>query len=104
MTPDTALVTDDPATPVDRQHATVQSMLAALDGLPAFLSVQEAGRLAGLSRSAAYRAAERGELPTVRLAGRLHVPIGALLTLMGLIQPMPAAETPWAKTAVAQAR
>lgn len=51
--------------------------------LPPTLSVEEAGRLLGLSRSSAYRAVERGELPTIRLAGRMHVPTARLLTMLG---------------------
>ncbi len=78
---------------------TVDELLRALNGLPAFLSVAEAGDLMGLSRSAAYRAADRGELPTVRLSGRLRVPIGALLSLMGLIEPAAGDHTTWARAA-----
>lgn len=83
---------------------TVEELLAALDGLPAFLTVRQAADVIGLSRSAAYRAVERGDLPTVRLAGRLRVPIGALLKMMGLIQPTDGATTPWAQATVASAR
>lgn len=70
-------------------------LLQRYEDLPAFISVQEAAKLTGLSRSTAYRAAERGELPVVRMSGRLLVPVGALLTLMGLIQPLPAMDTVW---------
>jgi hypothetical protein len=82
---------------------TVDELLAALDGLPAFLSVAQAGAVIGLSRSAAYRAADRGELPTVRLSGRLRVPIGALLALMGLIEPAGGDRTTWARALVGAA-
>jgi excisionase family DNA binding protein len=51
--------------------------------LPPTLSVEAAGKLLGLSRSSAYRAVERGELPTIQLAGRLHVPTARLLTMLG---------------------
>lgn len=51
--------------------------------LPPTLSVEQAGRLLGLSRTSAYRAVERGELPTIRLAGRMHVPTARLLELLG---------------------
>ena len=53
------------------------------DELPPTLSVEHAGRLLGLSRSSAYRAVERGDLPTIQLAGRKHVPTARLLTMLG---------------------
>lgn len=63
--------------------------------LPATLTVEEAGRLLGISRSSAYRAAERGELPTITLAGRLHVPTPRLLALLGVeVQPEEPAPAP----------
>ena len=37
-------------------------------------SVPEAGRLLGLSRNAAYAAAKRGEIPSIRIGRRLVVP------------------------------
>jgi hypothetical protein len=43
--------------------------------LPPMIPVPVAGRILGLrSRSAAYRAAARGELPTIRMCGKLLVP------------------------------
>ncbi|MGF6433582.1 helix-turn-helix domain-containing protein [Bradyrhizobium elkanii] len=43
------------------------------------ISVPEAGRLYfGLSRNAAYAAAERGEIPTVKIGRLLKVPIRAM--------------------------
>jgi len=54
-----------------------------LEDLPVTMSIEEAGQILGLSRSSAYRAAERGELPTIRLSGRLYVPTPRLLTLLG---------------------
>jgi hypothetical protein len=46
-------------------------------------TVPEAGQLLGISRSAAFRAAERGEIPTLRLGRRLVVPVPKLLELVG---------------------
>jgi len=47
------------------------------------LSVPEAGqRYFGLSRNASYKAAERGEIPTIRIGRLLRVPIAALEHLM----------------------
>jgi excisionase family DNA binding protein len=42
------------------------------------LTVQEAARVLGISRSSAYEAARRGELPTVRIGRRYVVPRVAL--------------------------
>ena len=61
--------------------------------LPPTITVESAGRLPGVSRSAAYRSAARGDLPTIRLAGRLHVPTAKLLDLLGL-QDLVRIETP----------
>jgi excisionase family DNA binding protein len=52
--------------------------------LPPVLSVEQAGQLFGLRRSAAYDAARRGELPTIRFGRRVLVPTGRLLALLGL--------------------
>jgi excisionase family DNA binding protein len=42
------------------------------------VSVPEAGAFLGLSRGAAYDAAARGQLPTIRLGRLLRVPVVAL--------------------------
>ena len=57
-------VTRADALPPDTQRLTV--------------SVEEAGRILGISRGAAYARAGDGSLPTVRLGKRLLVPKGAL--------------------------
>ncbi len=54
-----------------------------LDDLPPTLAIEEAGRLLGLGRSSAYRAARRGELPTLQFGRRLVVPTMRLLRLLG---------------------
>jgi excisionase family DNA binding protein len=46
------------------------------------LSVEEAAAALGLGRAAAYLAAARGELPTVRIGRRLLVPKAALHELL----------------------
>lgn len=56
-----------------------------LKGLPPTIGVEEAGELLGLCRSSAYRAAQRGEIPTIRLNGRLHVPTARLRALLGYL-------------------
>lgn len=48
------------------------------------VSVEEAGRLLGISRGHAYAMAAAGELPTIRLGRRLLVPTARLLALLGV--------------------
>jgi excisionase family DNA binding protein len=48
------------------------------------LTVEEAGRLLGISRGAAYRAAACGQIPTIRLGRRLLVPRARLHQLLGI--------------------
>jgi excisionase family DNA binding protein len=63
--------------------ATLQDMPRGAD-LPPLLSVEQACELLGVSRSAGYRAAATGDLPTLRWGHRLYVPTPRLLTLLGL--------------------
>jgi excisionase family DNA binding protein len=51
---------------------------------PLTLTVEETGRLLGISRGAAYRAAACGQIPTIRLGRRLLVPTARLHQLLGL--------------------
>jgi excisionase family DNA binding protein len=46
-------------------------------------TVPEAGRLLGLGRNAAYAAAKRGDIPTIRMGRLLRVPKGPLHRLLG---------------------
>jgi excisionase family DNA binding protein len=50
--------------------------------LPLLIAVPHAARLLGISRSAAYRLAETGELPVRRLGGRIYVVTARLLDLV----------------------
>lgn len=50
------------------------------DGLT--YTVEHCGRLLGLSRGAAYSAANRGEIPVLRIGRRLVVPKRAFLRLL----------------------
>ena len=45
-----------------------------LDDLPATLTVEETGKLLGISRGLAFKAANSGEIPTIRIGRRLLVP------------------------------
>jgi excisionase family DNA binding protein len=60
----------------------IQVIAPALDGLEhrVTITIEEAARLLGLGRTAAYEAARRGQLPSRRLGRRLVVPVPALLT------------------------
>ena len=44
--------------------------------------VEEAGRLLGIGRNAAYDAAKRGEIPTIKMGRRLLVPKAAFDRLL----------------------
>lgn len=58
------------------------------EDLPPTISVEEAGDILGVSRRSAYRAAARGEIPTLRIGRRLLVPTRRLMQLLGL-EPHP---------------
>ncbi len=58
--------------------------MTALENLPPTISVEEAGQLLGVSRRSAYRAAENGQLPTLRLGRRPLVPTPRLLAMLGV--------------------
>ncbi len=49
----------------------------------ATITIPEAGQVLGLGEWAAYRAAKRGEIPTLALGRRLAVPVPALLRMLG---------------------
>jgi len=63
-------------------------------GQPAFpdphlqptLSVPAAGRYLGLGRAQAYAAANRGEIPTLRVGRRILVPTALLARRLGLMR------------------
>ncbi|HEV3217606.1 MAG TPA: helix-turn-helix domain-containing protein [Vicinamibacterales bacterium] len=46
----------------------------------ALITVEEAGRTLGVSRSTVWRLIQRGDLPSVRRGGRRLVPVSALQT------------------------
>jgi excisionase family DNA binding protein len=61
---------------------------------PLTVSVEEAGRLLGVSRGVAYEAARSGQLPTIRLGRRILVPRARLLELVGVNDATPEMRTP----------
>ena len=48
------------------------------------LTVPEAARLLGISKNSAYDAANRGDLPVIRICKRFLVPKSALENLLGV--------------------
>jgi excisionase family DNA binding protein len=56
---------------------------AATD-LPALMDMDRARELLGMSRSAVYRAAAAGHLPTLRFGRRVYVPTARLLAMLGI--------------------
>lgn len=74
FTPDTAVATVPMGSARVRRRQDVDEPLA--------LSVEEAARLLGISRTLAYESVARGELPAVRLGRRIVVPRRALELLL----------------------
>jgi excisionase family DNA binding protein len=52
------------------------------EGRPLAVSVPEAGRLLGIGRNSAYDAVRSGQIPSLRIGGRIVVPLQALLRLL----------------------
>lgn len=73
---------------------TRTQLVAALPDLAdrTVITVEDFARLVGISRSAAYEAARRGEFPVRRVGRRLFVPVPALKRWLG-VDPSDAAET-----------
>jgi len=63
--------------------ATLQGIPRRTD-LPPLLSVEQACKLLGVSRSVGYRAAATGDLSTLRWGRRLYVPTARLLEMLGM--------------------
>lgn len=61
-------------------------MSTTVEILPPTISVEHAGELLGISRRSAYRAASRGQIPTVRVGRRLLVPTQRLLAMLGMAE------------------
>ncbi len=47
-------------------------------------TIEEAGKMLGIGRNQSYGAAERGEIPTIRIGKRLLVPKATFDRLLGL--------------------
>ena len=58
------------------------------DHRPKTISVPEAGKqYFGLAKNASYEAAARGEIPVIRIGGRLRVPVCQLERMLQGIEP-----------------
>ena len=68
------------ATSIDMDRLRHQE--SALEGLPLLIPVPQAASLLGISRSAAYRCAACGDLPTTHLGGRVYVITARLQELL----------------------
>lgn len=47
------------------------------------ITVPEAGSVIGVCRNAAYEAARRGDIPTIRIGNRILVPVAKLRQMLG---------------------
>ena len=56
----------------------------ATTDLPALMDMDRARELLWMSRSAVYRAAAAGHLPTLRFGRRVYVPTARLLAMLGI--------------------
>ena len=65
------------------QHGAVVRVVADL-GERTVITVEDFARLVGISRSAAYEAARRGDFPVRRVGRRLFVPVPALRRWLGV--------------------
>lgn len=68
--------------PLKHAGSSAREALDALGDLPPTLGVEEAGVLLGLCRSSAYRAVKNGDIPAIRINGRLFVPTAQLKALL----------------------
>lgn len=54
------------------------------------VTIEEAGEVLGISRTSAYRAARKDEIPTLRVGRRLLVPVPELRRMIGDLVDQPA--------------
>jgi hypothetical protein len=69
---------------VPRTGPAETSSSATLATLPMLIPVPRAAQILGISRSAAYRCAASGELPTTHLGGRVYVVTDRLRELLSI--------------------
>lgn len=64
------------------EEATTRERESSLGDLPLLIPIPRAARLLGISRSAAYRCAACGDLPTAHLGGRVYVITSKLQSML----------------------
>ncbi len=73
------------------QHCAYPMKCENLFGRPTMqkrtYSVEEAAKILGIGRSAAYQAVRTGEIPAIRIGKRLLVPVQALEQLLSTPKP-----------------
>jgi excisionase family DNA binding protein len=47
-------------------------------------SVEQYGKIIGVSRNPAYEAVKRGDIPSIRIGGRIRIPTAPLKEMLGL--------------------
>src|SRR4029453_11365628 len=67
-----------------QEEATMAVTASEFSQLPPLMGVEQACTLLGISRSAGYRAAAAGPLPTLRFGRRVYVPTARLLAMLGI--------------------
>jgi excisionase family DNA binding protein len=67
---------------ISQSVKTVKRVLTGDDSERKTVSVEEAGRILGISRGAAYAYANAGRIPTIRLGRRILVPKAGLDKLL----------------------
>jgi hypothetical protein len=60
---------------------TIQQDLAGKGTIPIW---PDAARIIGVSRNSAYLAAQRGDIPVLKIGGRLVVPVVPFLKMLGI--------------------
>jgi len=56
---------------------------SSAESVPLTLSVAEAARLLKISRNLAYSAVRMGQIPSIRLCGRILIPRAKLMKMLG---------------------
>jgi excisionase family DNA binding protein len=51
-------------------------------------SVEEYGKIIGVSRNPAYDAVKRGDVPSIRVGGRIRIPTAPLKQMLGLTRAL----------------
>jgi excisionase family DNA binding protein len=76
-------------------HTTTLPEIRELATLPVYAEdAPNVAGLLGLTRWHVYKMAQDGELPVLRLGGRILVPVPALRRMLGDLEPQPSSAIP----------